>query len=164
MYIVKNGTPELEELIGADEGTLIHHDNFNFVARKGDSEFQIYTEPTSQYAEYLRVKSIYLDGEKYTPHLTRQQKKKQIRNTILHFAHIASAQMVLDRDAAAMADNYDEEVSFVRPITPGGIHIYNGLQYIADLFNLEVTYLKEQMQVNFPITEGQYVVLYQLRW
>lgn len=163
MYIVKNGTPELEELIGADKGTLVHHDNFKYVARKGDSEFIIITEPTSQYAEYLRVKSIYLDGQKYIPHLTLKLKKQQIMHTITHYAQIAMAQITLDRDAAAMADNYDVEVSFIQPMVYGGIHIHNGINYIADLFNLEVTYTENEMRVDFPLPGGQSVVLYQLR-
>lgn len=163
MYIVKNGTRELEELVGADKDTLVHHTNFNFIAKKGDSEFEIYTAPISQYAEYLRVTTIYLDGEKYTPHLTREQKKRQIMYTIQRYAEILSAQLILDRDAATMADNYDEEVSFVRPLISGGIHIFQGLQYIADLFDLEITYTENEMQVRFPISGDQQVLLFQLR-
>ena len=55
--IVKNDGKGLVELLGLDEGTLKHEGNYYFRAARNDSRVEIYTEPTDETNDYIRVAS-----------------------------------------------------------------------------------------------------------
>ena len=63
--IVKNDGQGLVELLGLNEGTLKHQGNYYFIAVKDESRVDIYTEPTDESNDYIRVNAVYIDGEKY---------------------------------------------------------------------------------------------------
>lgn len=63
--IVKNDGNGLVELLGLDKGTLEHQGNYCFMAAKGDSVVDIYTEPTDEEGENIRVYAVYVDGSPY---------------------------------------------------------------------------------------------------
>ncbi len=63
--IVKNDGNGLVELLGLDKGTLEHQGNYCFMAAKGDSVLDIYTEPTDEEGEFIRVIGVYVDGDQY---------------------------------------------------------------------------------------------------
>ncbi len=51
--IVKNDGKGLVELLGLDEGTLEHQGNYCFIAARGDSRVDIYTEPADEEGENI---------------------------------------------------------------------------------------------------------------
>ncbi len=63
--IVKNDGKELTEVLGLDEGTLKHQGNYWFTATKDNSQVSIYTEPTDETNDHIRITSVYVDGEEY---------------------------------------------------------------------------------------------------
>lgn len=63
--IVKNDGKGLVEALGLDEGTLEHQGNYCFMAAKGDSTVDIYTEPTDEEGENIKIIGVYIDGEEY---------------------------------------------------------------------------------------------------
>lgn len=63
--ILKNNGMELTEQLGLDGGTLEHLGNYRFIARKEDRQVDIYTEPTDENNEYIRITGIEIDGEEY---------------------------------------------------------------------------------------------------
>ncbi len=63
--IVKNDGKGLVELLELDEGTLEHQGNYCFMAAKDDRRVDIYTEPTDEEGENIRVNSVYIDDEEY---------------------------------------------------------------------------------------------------
>lgn len=63
--IVKNDGKGLVELLGLDEGTLEHQGNYCFMAARGDSRVDIYTEPADEEGETIRVNGVYIDDEEY---------------------------------------------------------------------------------------------------
>lgn len=63
--IVANDGKGLVNLLGLDEGTLEHQGNYCFMAAKDDSIVDIYTEPTDESNDYIRVNAVYIDGEEY---------------------------------------------------------------------------------------------------
>ncbi len=63
--IVKNDGKGLIELLGLDEGTLEHQGNYCFMAARGDSRVDIYTEPADEEGETIRVNGVYIDDEEY---------------------------------------------------------------------------------------------------
>lgn len=63
--IVKNDGKGLVELLGLDEGTLKHEGNYYFRAARNDSRVEIYTEPTDETNDYIRVTSVYIDDEEH---------------------------------------------------------------------------------------------------
>lgn len=63
--IVKNDGKGLVELLGLDAGTLEHQGNYCFMVAKGESRVDIYTEPTDESNDYIRVTSVYIDDEEY---------------------------------------------------------------------------------------------------
>ena len=63
--IVKNDGKGLVELLGLDEGTLEHQGNYCFMAARGDSRVDIYTEPADEEGETIRVYAVYIDDEEY---------------------------------------------------------------------------------------------------
>ena len=61
--IVKNDGRGLVELLGLNEGTLKHQGNYYFIAVKDESRVDIYTEPTDESNDYIRVNAVYIDGD-----------------------------------------------------------------------------------------------------
>lgn len=63
--IVTNDGKGLINLLGLDEGTLKHQGNYCFTATKDGDDVTIYTEPTDESNDYIRVNAVYINNEEY---------------------------------------------------------------------------------------------------
>lgn len=63
--IVKNDGNGLVELLGLNKGSLKHQGNYYFTATNDEGALDIYTEPTDDINEYIRICRVFVDGHPY---------------------------------------------------------------------------------------------------